>query len=160
MNREEAMETFNLLDTNKDGNLTVKEISLLFGQDTKGMDLKFDMASSKHFSALEHFVEKTVQYVSVDQQQMTFPDFLILMSQRRSDGTRDTDELIVGLGENGVDEDKITCLHPVRDLFKSYDIQRNGVIDANEMKGEFLSGTSSQKTFYRVDVGAWQVSDR
>ena len=46
------METFNLLDTNKDGNLTVKEISLLFGQDTKGMDLTFDMASSKHFQHL------------------------------------------------------------------------------------------------------------
>ena len=30
------MQTFELLDTNKDGNLTVKEISLLFGDDTKG----------------------------------------------------------------------------------------------------------------------------
>ena len=36
MNRDEAMETFKLLDTNNDGNLTVKEISILFGQDTKG----------------------------------------------------------------------------------------------------------------------------
>ena len=36
LNKEEAMELFNLLDSNQDGNLTVKEISLLFGQDTKG----------------------------------------------------------------------------------------------------------------------------
>ena len=36
LNKEEAMQTFELLDTNKDGNLTVKEISLLFGDDTKG----------------------------------------------------------------------------------------------------------------------------
>ena len=32
-------------------------------------------------------------------------------------------------------ESTTTSLHPVRDLFKSYDIQRNGVIDAAEMKG-------------------------
>ena len=89
---------------------------------------------------MEHFVEKTVQYVSVDQQQMTFPDFLILMSQCRSDAMpRDADELIVGLGEDGEELGKGACLHPVRDLFKSYDIQRNGVIDANEMKGAFFS---------------------
>ena len=36
LNKDEAMQTFELLDTNKDGNLTVKEISLLFGDDTKG----------------------------------------------------------------------------------------------------------------------------
>ena len=79
---------------------------------------------------METFVEKAVQYVSVDQQKMTFPDFLILMSQRQINNDT-TDELIAGLGSK---KDQ-PCLHPVRDLFKSYDIQRNGVIDANEMKG-------------------------
>ena len=68
--------------------------------------------------------------MSVDQQKMTFPDFLILMSQRQINNDT-TDELIAGLGSK---KDQ-PCLHPVRDLFKSYDIQRNGVIDANEMKG-------------------------
>ena len=34
---------------------------------------------------MEQFVERTVNFVSIDQQQMTFPDFLILMSQRRTD---------------------------------------------------------------------------
>ena len=136
--------------------------------------------------ALEQFVERTVNFVSIDQQQMTFPDFLILMSQRRTDqkcsdrervfvidksfvivifdfprstkfftsfqvrwsermipATSDKNdneknwkplksELIAGLGSK---RDEKPNLHPVRDLFKSYDIHRNGVIDANEMKG-------------------------
>ena len=91
------------------------------------------MSQRQKISALETFVEKTVQYVSVDQRQMTFPDFLILMSQRRHDQLNNdtTEELIAGLGSKR----EQPCLHPVRDLFKSYDIQRNGVIDANEMKG-------------------------
>ena len=36
LNREEALETFELLDKDKDGNLTVKEIATLFGDDIKG----------------------------------------------------------------------------------------------------------------------------
>ena len=35
-------------------------------------------------SALEKFVERLVDYVPVNQQNMTFPDFLVLMSQRRN----------------------------------------------------------------------------
>ena len=54
----------------------------IFSEDTKG---------------LENFVESLVSQVQVNTQNMTFPDFLILMSQRK-----------------GVS----SPLHPVRDLFK------------------------------------------
>ena len=36
LNKEEALQTFELLDKDKDGNLTVKEIATLFGDDIKG----------------------------------------------------------------------------------------------------------------------------
>ena len=36
LNREDALETFELLDQNRDGNLTIKEIGILFGDDVKG----------------------------------------------------------------------------------------------------------------------------
>ena len=52
-------------------------------------------------SALEKFVERLVDYVPVNQQNMTFPDFLVLMSQRR----------------NSVDHQIDSNLHPGIDLF-------------------------------------------
>ena len=36
LNREDALETFELLDRNHDGNLTVQEIGIVFGDDVKG----------------------------------------------------------------------------------------------------------------------------
>jgi Ca2+-binding EF-hand superfamily protein len=53
--------------------------------------------------------------IIVDQQNMAFPDLLIIMAQKNSGGT---------------------SLHPVRDLFRSYDIDKRGVINADEMTGE------------------------
>ena len=41
LNREEALETFELLDKDKDGNLTVKEIATLFGDDIKGENVTY-----------------------------------------------------------------------------------------------------------------------
>ena len=55
--------------------------------------------------------------IIVDQQNMAFPDLLILMAQKNSGGT---------------------SLHPVRDLFRSYDIDKRGVINADEITGKWL----------------------
>ena len=49
---------------------------------------------------------------------MSFPDLLILMAQKNQN------------------EKSETALHPVRDLFRSYDIQKTGVINADELKGK------------------------
>ena len=48
---------------------------------------------------------------------MSFPDLLILMAQKNQN------------------EKSETALHSVRDLFRSYDIQKTGVINADELKG-------------------------
>ena len=51
---------------------------------------------------------------------MSFPDLLILMAQKYQSSENEKSE---------------TALHPVRDLFRSYDIQKTGVINADELKG-------------------------
>ena len=70
---------------------------------------------TKENSAIEHFVEGLLPMIIVDQQNMAFPDLLILMAQKNSGGT---------------------SLHPVRDLFRSYDIDKRGVINADEITGK------------------------
>jgi Ca2+-binding EF-hand superfamily protein len=123
LNREAARESFEILDQSRDENLTIKEIGILFGDDVRG---------------LEKFVEKLFHYVPIYQQNMTFPDFLILMSQRTAT-----------INPN--------MTHPVRELFNSYDITKNGNIDKYEMKewmgahGKFLTDAQAQGIIDKVD---------
>ena len=77
--------------------------------------------------------------IIVDQQNMAFPDLLIIMAQKNSGGT---------------------SLHPVRDLFRSYDIDKRGVINADEMTGECKCDIKSELDFdFSLDVGARTFPD-
>jgi len=126
LSSQSARDKFSELNRSKDlglTDLTIDEIGSVFGTDTK---------------ALESFCEKLVAKVEVDQNNMTFPDFLILMSQRSCPK---------GTGN----------FHPVRDLFKSYDLEENGVINADEMKewmdthGKFITEVQAQALIDKMD---------
>lgn len=39
---------------------------------------------------------------------------------------------------SNVKKDPNATLHPVRELFNSYDIAKNGIIDKDEMKGNLI----------------------
>ncbi|CBY23692.1 unnamed protein product [Oikopleura dioica] len=114
-------EKFEKHDKFHDGQISVRDLYKIFAEDTKG---------------LENFVEELVGQVQVNTQNMSFPDLLILMSQRK--GASST-------------------LHPVRDLFKSYDIEENGVINAAEMKewmwshGKLLTQNQAQALIDKID---------
>ncbi|CAG5109648.1 Oidioi.mRNA.OKI2018_I69.chr2.g4163.t1.cds [Oikopleura dioica] len=112
---------FEAHDKFDDGQVPIRDLYKIFSEDTKG---------------LENFVENLVGQVQVNTQNMTFPDFLILMSQRK-----------------GVS----SPLHPVRDLFKSYDIEENGAINAAELKewmwshGKLLTQNQAQALIDKID---------
>ena len=66
---------------------------------------------------------------------MSFPDLLILMAQKNQN------------------EKSETALHSVRDLFRSYDIQKTGVINADEFKGTKVVFRSSLMFYIKAGCG-------